>query len=1244
VPLDSTLFFGRTVLIQKLYDAMSNRSFTVVLGASGSGKSSLVKAGLIPHLGGQVQTQQVQKLKPQEDPSESKYSEWQILAPFRPGESPLKSLNGILKELGGSNISSISQLDSRIFTEAIAAWSQAHPNTRLLLTIDQFEELITLCHSDQERQQFLNILAELLKAYPEVLRLVVTLRSDFEPQLRNTPLEYLWQPARFVVPAMNREELREVIEEPASAKVVYFESLDSRGDLVDQLIDEVAGMPGALPLLSFALSELYLKLVRRYLVAQKNDDAVERAITWVDYDDLGGVTKSLTRRADEIYDELVKSDPSYERTIRHVMLRMVAIGSELARRQVPENELKYPEPENTRVIEVISKFSSARLLVSGVDSNDNSYVEPAHDALVRGWKKLRDWKTAEEENLILQRRLTPAAVEWDIVNDQDKSRQKGILDRTDPVLNWLDRKLFTIENLVNKIPAQFIRLLRRSQNQPNRLREKPEQFLWDSNPYLRLLDEKLHTDDNWLNQVEREFIQESVLQKRRNISWRWRIAIGVMLGLSGLSISTLYQLKQAQRQRVEQLAANSEALAGSQPVDAVINAIAAKVLSQSAFVQFLDRSQFSLVEDSLINVIPNNQEQNRMLHESWVNSVNYSPDGKYIVSGSYDKTIRIWDAKTGILVGKPFQGHQDGVTSVVYSPDGKRIASGSRDYSARIWDTKTGTLIGKPLQHGDNTVISVVYSPDGKRIVSGNTDNTLRIWDTKTGILIGKPLQGHEDKVISVAYSPDGKRIVSGSADHTLRIWDANTGTLIGKPLIGHENNVMTVAYSPDGNHIASGSLDEGVQIWDASTGTPIDQLTLRGHIDGVNSIAYSPDGKRIVSGSWDKIVRIWDASTGALICKLSGHEDKVISVAYSPDGEHIVSGSYDKTVRIWDAIAPNCKPLQGHEKTVQSVAYSPDGKRIVSGSWDKTVRIWDANTGLPIGKPLQGHMNAVSSVAYSPDGKRIVSGSWDKTVRIWDANTGLPIGKPLQGHMNLVSSVAYSPDGKRIVSGSSDNTIRIWDANTGILMDKPLQGHKKTVQSVAYSPDGKHIVSSSSDKMIRIWDANTGMLMGKPLQGSEGVTTSVVYSQDGKRIVSGNTDFMVRIWDVNTGLLIGKPLQGHGNTVYSVAFSPDGKRIASSSADKTVRIWDVNTGLPIGKPLQGHEDGVYSVAFSPDGKRIISSSADKTIRIWDISWKSLLPMACNQLRYHPSLNQPTTDVAREAKQTCKQYTDSSTS
>ncbi|KAF5378048.1 hypothetical protein D9757_011519 [Collybiopsis confluens] len=542
----------------------------------------------------------------------------------------------------------------------------------------------------------------------------------------------------------------------------------------------------------------------------------------------------------------------------------------------------------------------------------------------------------------------------------------------------------------------------------------------------------------------------------------------------------------------------------------------------------------------------------------------FSPDGTRIVTGSWDNTVRIWDATTGIQVGESLQGHDDGVTSVVFSPDATRIVSGSSDHTVRIWDATTGIQVGEALQGHDGAVVSVAFSPDGTRILSGSWDNTLRIWDATTGMHVGEPLQGHDYGLKSVAFSPDGARIVSGSVDSTVRIWNATTGIQVGESLQGHDRPVLSVVFPLDGTRIVSGSEDHTVRIWDGRTGIQVGE-SLQGHDYAVNSVAFSPDGTRIVSGSDDNTVRIWDATNSIQV------------------GE----------------------TLQGHDRWASLVAFSPDGTRIVSGSDDNTVRIWDARTGIQVGDSLQGNDQGMTSAAFSRDGTRIVSGSWDNTLRIWDATTGIQVGESLQGHHMPVSSVAFSPDGTTIVSGSHDNTVRIWDATTGIQVGESLQGHDEEVTSVAFSPDGTRIVSGSYDNTVRIWDATTGFQVGESLQGHGSSVSSVAFSPDGSGIVSGSHDNTVRIWDARTGTQVGEFLQGHDQGVTSVAFSPDGTRIVSGSGDSTVRIWDATTGIQVEESLQGHDRPVSSVAFSPDGTKILSSSYDRTVRIWDVPTSS---------------------------------------
>jgi WD40 repeat protein len=532
----------------------------------------------------------------------------------------------------------------------------------------------------------------------------------------------------------------------------------------------------------------------------------------------------------------------------------------------------------------------------------------------------------------------------------------------------------------------------------------------------------------------------------------------------------------------------------------------------------------------------------------------------------------------------------------------------------------------------------VSYSPDGKTLASASQDKTVKLWDVGTGKEL-KTLNGHQDRVLSVSYSPDGKTLASASSDTTVKLWDTVTGKELNT-LNGHQSTVTSVSYSPDGKTLASASQDKTVKLWDVVTGKEL--KTLFWHQFPVNSVSFSPDGKTLASGSTDGTVNLWDVVTGKELKTLNGHQAHVFGVSFSPDGKTLASGSVDKTVRIWEVIAlwdkskePSIsQPLRGHEDEVWAVAFSPNGKQIASGGPDGNLRIWDGNTGKTIGKPLQGHTAPVRALAYSPDGKYIVSGSFDKTLRLWDAQTGKVI-RTLPGHTNSVYSVAFSPDGKRIVSGSKDKTLRIWDAETGKAI-ATLSGHTDTVFSAAFSPDGKRIVSGSDDKTLRLWDTETGKAI-RTLSGHTNWISSVAFSPDGKRIVSGSDDKTLRIWDAETGK-VNATLQGHADRVYSVAFSPDGKRIVSGSQDNTLRLWDAETGKAIGKPLKGHTGEVASVAFSPDGKRIASGSLDGTLRIWHISWEYLLPILCNQLKDNPSLNQPNTDVAWEAKETCEHF------
>ncbi|KAF7346284.1 WD-REPEATS-REGION domain-containing protein [Mycena sanguinolenta] len=501
----------------------------------------------------------------------------------------------------------------------------------------------------------------------------------------------------------------------------------------------------------------------------------------------------------------------------------------------------------------------------------------------------------------------------------------------------------------------------------------------------------------------------------------------------------------------------------------------------------------------------------------------------WIVSGSEDNTVRVWDAESGDVVAGPFNGHIDEVTSVAFSPNGKQVVSGSRATTVCVWDRESGEVVAGPFNGHTHWVNSVSFSPDNKQIVSGSGDGTVQVWDAESGEVVAGPFSGHTDSVTSVAFSPDGKQIVSGS-------WD------------------KTIAFSLDGKQIVSGS---GAMIIKNVAGP------FRGY-ELTRSATLSPDGKQVISGSQDNTVCVWDVGSGKVVAgPFTGHTDSVTSVSFSPDGKQVVSSSWDKTVCVWDVGSGEvvAGPFNGHTSSVSSVAFSPDGKKIVSASDDKTVRIWDVASGGVGGGPSNGHTSSVSSVAFSPDGKKIVSGSDDKTMQVWDAESGKVVTGPFTGHTDSVTSVSFSPDGKWIVSGSSDNTVHVWDVENGAVVGGPFNSHTKRVTSVAFSPDGKQVISGSWDKTVHVLDVGSGDVVAGLFNGHAGSVNSVAFSPDGKWIVSGSSDKTVCVWDAESGEIVAGPFNGHTNLVYSVAFSPDGKQIVSGSWDNTVTVWDAESG-----------------------------------------------------------------------------------
>jgi len=627
-------------------------------------------------------------------------------------------------------------------------------------------------------------------------------------------------------------------------------------------------------------------------------------------------------------------------------------------------------------------------------------------------------------------------------------------------------------------------------------------------------------------------------------------------------------------------------------------------------------------------------------HSAPVTSVDFSPCGRYVVSGSRDHTIKLWDVATGREI-RTFRGHSDVVSSVKFLPDGRHIVSSSWDKSVRLWDIATGSEIRVSKEH-QYRIHDIAVSRTGKYALSGSEDRSLILWSLPScgvakrfggssftsiinrratifpetrdvtslfaqtlaklpGKKPGKPYaSGHMESVVSVHLSRHGTYALSGSQDFSMRLWDISEGETVKTfklPFV----EFLAVALSPDGEYALSGNSDSVLRLWKISNGKVIYEL--KGHSAAVSSVAFSPNGQYALSGSWDGTLILWSASSGEPLKSFEGHSDRVNAVAFSPDGIYVLSGSDDHTLKLWNVYTgKEIKTLRGHSLGVCSISLSPNERFLLSGHDDQTMKLWDISTGEQI-KVYRGHSGIVHSVVFSPDGRMALSGSSDTNIILWDVYAGRKM-RIFKGHNGAVKSVALSRDNRYVLSGSDDQTIKLWDVWTGDEIKSFMLDHTYKINCVALSPDDRYALVGTEGKTFYLVGMSSGRIE-KTLQGHFYGVNALSFSPDGKHAVSGGGDNLIKIWDISTGQLV-RSFEGHEGRVKTAIFTPDGRYILSGSEDNTVKIWDATTGSTI-KTLAGHSDAVTSATSTRDLHYIISGSADASIRKWDFKEESEL-------------------------------------
>jgi WD40 repeat protein len=1271
-PQDADRFFGRervvATMVTRLAEQLAWPGLLMVLGPSGSGKSSLIRAGLVPAIAaGEFPARgsegwPVDLMTPGRRPllelatrvaavagipagaldADLRADPARIVAAMRQALLAHARRQALSTEAGSESALAVIDLDAAganatgnaaRSTDAGAIRGRLVAPPRLVLIVDQFEEVFTQCTDAQERQAFIQALSAaagtaaatglpadgrsdgLLGSRDAPALVVIGIRADFYARAAACPelVTYL-QNCQVLVGPMDQAELRAAIENPAASAGhvvdaglvevlladlgLHFQlpALPS-GEQADkemvtarvswQELTERTYEAGRLPLLAYALQQTW----------QHREG---RRLTLAAYRATGSIDGAVARGAESVYERL---DADQRQAARRMLLRMVSLGEGTAdtrRRltvteltgtadQISPSDLVDASPAASARF-ALTELVQARLLTTDTGTDGTETVEISHEALLSAWPRLREWLSQDRAGQRIHRDLTDAARAWQA-------------QRREPSHLFGGTRLAVAQD-------------------------------WAAS----------HKSD--LNSDERAFLKAGQ-ERQRHAARRRRVAVAALAILTlvsavtaGLAVHDNTQEVRARDQAItNQVAAEAGQLQATNP-------------SLAAQLDLVDRRLDSTPADtSLLLSDASNPLSNPLTGAAGaVNAVAFSPSGHTLAAGSDEGMIRLWKISQGFRpaqIGQPLTGPTGPIWSVAFNPDGHTLAASSRDGSIWLWNVTNPahpTPIGQPLAESTGPGYpfdSVAFSPDGHTLVGGNYDGSIWLWDVANPAHpahVGRSRAGRTgllNSIGSVAFSPNGHTLAAGSYDDTTQLWnvtDPAHPTRIGQPLTGPTDAVNSVAFSPNGHTLAIGSRDTTIRLWNVTD--PAHPMPIGKSLTEPNgpiwTVAFSPDGHTLATGSYNGTIWLWnvtDPAHPAPIGKpLTGPAGRVYSVAFSPDGHTLAAGSADGTIRLWSLPST---VLSNPTGGVDSARFSPDGHTLATGGQDGTTVLWnvtDPAHPAPIGKPLTGPTDEVDSVGFGPDGHTLAVGSYDGTLRLWnvtDPAHPTQIGRPLtQLTAAPVNSVTFSPDGHTLAAGIEDSTIRLWnvtDPAHPTPIGQPLTGPNNPVESVAFSPDGHTLAAGIYDGTICLWNARDPAYLipsGQCVTSSDVPVYSVAFSPDGHTLAASGNDDTIRLWNVTdptNPTAIGQPLAGPSGSIASVAFSPDRHTLAAGIDDGTIWLWNIANpahSTQIGS-LTGHTGAVSSLTFSPDGRTLASGSLDGTIRLWNLSVDQAIARIC---------------------------------
>ncbi|WP_371614397.1 helix-turn-helix domain-containing protein [Streptomyces sp. NBC_00454] len=1134
---EAARFFGRSDLVGRLVGRVEQLSFVALFGASGSGKSSLLRAGLLGSIAA--------------DPGAA--GRWRTLL-MTPTAHPIEELSDQVAKLCGADVhrmyEDLSQDPAALDLAIRGALAAESELCRALLVVDQFEEVFTLCTDEAERTRFIGMLLDAAHGPGRRTTVVLGVRADFLAHLTQHPglAEALGEQAQLLVGPVSATGLREIIVGPAAHAGLRVEP-----ELLATVLADAAGEPGALPLVSHALLETW-------------ERRSANSLTLAGYHASGGVRGAIAQTAERVNDGL---SPEQQQIARKIFLRLTALGdgTEDTRRPIVRTELD-GVADAPVVAEVLDRLAGARLVVLG-----DGTVEVAHEALIRAWPRLHRWLTDDRSNLLVHRGLTEAAHGW-----HSSDREAGALYRG----------------------GRLAAARAWAQEHPGNLNELEDAFLTAGNAAERAEHDSDRRRTRLLKRlvVGMALIMTLAvisgfvaMSQRTDARHQQRITFADQLSLRARNLLASDPAMSG-RLAVEAYHLNPDTetsggllSAAAAPRPAVLNAGGPAVYSlafspdRSVLASAAVDGTISLwdpLRGALITTLDG--------HAGPLRAVAFSGDGNRVASLAIDGTagsVTIWDAHTHRRVRRLAIDHA--AAAMAFSSDAAMIAVGTDSGGIAVYDLNdTSDVPSTTLRSHQHTVLSLAFSSDRQYLVSAAAQESPVVWNTVTGA--STTLRG-ADMADSVAFEPSGHRLAAGADDRGVYLWlDGDlTAPATSLPLHGSFGWVIS---APINDRIAVADESGTVTLRDLRGLEPVRSFRDRGRVETM-AVALSGDGSMLASAGWDGGIVLHDLRNRPF----GGFDAQVNDVEVSPDGRTIASAGSDGSVRLWDGSGKPVGVLGEQPNAVEAVAFSPDGHLLAAVSRNRTLTIWDTTSRQPVGRPVQiPAVGASTDVAFGPGGRYLAAATLGPY--LWEVShpeSPVPV-PPKSGR--LATALAFSPDGRRLLTTSVGGFVNVIDLTTGEQSDR-FDTHQGVVQDLAVSPDGKILATAGDSRAIKLWDTVTHREIAV-LSGHSAPIQVLAFSGDGRTLASAGDDHTIVTWEVGTGRRLAT-LTGHTGTVRGLAFTADGALVSGGQDGRIIR-WSLDPGsattrvcAAAGRGLNRDEWAIYlpSLPYRPTCDRV---------------------------------------------------------